>query len=284
MKCAWQAYLELLPQWMRQEVDKFGKANLEELRIRIGYPPTLVLHNGRRSLSKVAVKEDISFIINIASQYSPWTADTVGQGYITANGGHRIGICGVCTVKNGRMYGISYPTSVCVRVARDFENIGQAVSHIDDSLLIIGPPGSGKTTLLRDIIRQKAELCQGNVAVVDEREEIFPLYGGKACFSTGRNTDVLSGCPKQAGIEAVLRSMNPTWIAVDEITAESDCEALLHAGWCGVQLLATAHAGSIEDLKRRPVYRSIVQYQLFNTVLVLGRDKSWSAERMMLCQ
>ena len=180
------------------------------------------------------------------------------------------------------MRGISLPTSLCIRVARDFENISKTAAGITGSILIIGPPGSGKTTLLRDLIRQKSGSGLGSVSVVDEREELFPLYKGQPCFDAGSCTDILSGCPKSVGIEAVLRSMNPRWIALDEITAQADCEALLHAGWCGVNLLATAHAGSIHDLQSRPVYQPLIHCKLFHTVLVLHRDKSWTTERITI--
>jgi len=172
------------------------------------------------------------------------------------------------------------PTSLCIRVAKDFENIAKNTADISGSILIIGPPGSGKTTLLRDLIRQKSNTCLGSISVVDEREELFPLFKGQACFDAGRSTDILSGCSKSDGIEAVLRSMNPRWIAVDEITAQTDCEALLHAGWCGVNLLATAHAGSLRDLRSRPVYQPLIRCNLFQTVLILHRDKSWTMERI----
>ena len=75
--------------------------------------------------------------------------------------------------------------------------------------------------------------------------------------------------------------MNPEWIAVDEITSEDDCNALLHAGWCGVNLIATAHAGSISDLKTRPVYRKIIDNKLFTNIVVLRKDKSWTYERIL---
>jgi stage III sporulation protein AA len=74
--------------------------------------------------------------------------------------------------------------------------------------------------------------------------------------------------------------MGPRWIAVDEITAQEDCQALLNAGWSGVSLLATAHAEDLSDLFDRPVYRPIVNSKLFDTVLILNEDKSWIAERM----
>ena len=280
MRCAWQAYLNLLPHWMRREVDEQGRECLQELRVRMGRPPELLFQHRSLKLNRQVTKEDIIFIINTASEYSPWTAGTVAQGFLTAQGGHRIGICGISTVQNGKISGISQPNSLCIRVARDFLDIAKPAAHIEESVLIIGPPGSGKTTLLRDLIRNKSNSGQGSVAVVDEREELFPLFKGQACFEGGERTDVLSGCPKAAGIEAVLRSMNPEWIAVDEITAQLDSEALLHAGWCGVKLLATAHAGSIHDLKTRPLYRTLIQNHLFSTILILHRDKSWTMERI----
>ena len=280
MNCQWQAYINLLPHWMRQEVDKQGKEHLQELRIRIGHPTELVLRQESKYLDKLATKEDVVFVVNVASEYSPWSASTVTQGFLTAPGGHRIGICGVCAVSQGEFCSVSHPTSLCIRVARDFEGIAERASQVPGSILIIGPPGSGKTTLLRDLIRCKSNLGQGSVAVVDEREELFPLYRGQACFSTGLHTDILCGCPKNVGIESVLRSMNPNWIAVDEITGQNDCQALLHAGWCGVNLLATAHAGSVQDLKTRPIYRPLVSSRLFSHVVLLQKDKSWSIERL----
>ena len=280
MRCMWQAYINLLPHWMRQEVDRLGRSELQELRLRIKKPPEMILQSGFHRLSGVVSQNDISFVINAASDYSPWAAGTISEGYLTAEGGHRIGICGKTTVLGDKVSGISEPTSLCIRVARDFAGIANGIANLSGSILIIGPPGSGKTTLLRDLIRMKSDLGQGSVSVVDERQELFPIYKGQAGFSTGSSTDVLSGCAKSEGISAVLRSMNPRWIAVDEITAQSDCEALLNAGWCGVDLLATAHAGSLQDLRTRPVYDGLMQYHLFQTVVVLQRDKSWTLERI----
>lgn len=280
MKCMWQAYINLLPHWMRQEVDKLGKETLLELRLRIGKPPQMLFPNCEHRISGNTSENDINFVINAASDYSPWTAGTVSQGFLTAEGGHRIGICGIGTINDKKMTGISRPTSLCIRVARDFEKISTGIECKSGSILLIGPPGSGKTTLLRDLIRMKSNTGQGSVCVVDERQELFPMYKGQPCFEAGNCTDILSGCSKSDGVEAVLRSMNPHWIAVDEITAECDCEALLHAGWCGVDLLATAHAATLHDLRTRPVYKSLMKHNLFSTVIVLHRDKSWTMERM----
>lgn len=282
MRCAWQAYLNLIPVWMREDVDKQGKDTLLELRLRLGIPPELVIRTGNILLNRPTSREDIQFCVNIASKYSPWASATMKKGYITATGGHRIGICGEAIVANGCITGIRDITSLNLRVARDFPGIAAKANSYNGSILIVGRPGSGKTTLLRDLIRQRSDSSACCVAVVDEREEIFPRTGNAMCFPTGKHTDVLSGCPKVDGIEAVLRNMNPDVIAVDEITAEEDCLALLHSGWCGVKLIATAHAGNREDLFNRPIYRPILENKLFDILLILHPDKSWHVERISL--
>lgn len=277
MKCAWKELLAILPLWCRADVDELGRDTLQELRLRLGLVPELVRSNGNLKLKRVITAEDLSYIVNTASRYSPWAAATSAQGYITAPGGHRIGMCGQAVTQSESMTGIRQISSLCIRVARDFPGIAQKLQYSAGSVLILGRPGSGKTTLLRDLIRQRSDTGKGSIAVVDERGELFP-----AGFSPGLRTDILTGCPKGQGIDILLRTMSPATIAVDEITSEADCQALLKAGWCGVNLLATAHASSREDLYARPVYRPLVSGQLFDTLVILQPDKSFKAERMAL--
>jgi len=74
--------------------------------------------------------------------------------------------------------------------------------------------------------------------------------------------------------------MGPHYIAADEITAAEDCEAIVMAANCGVCFLASAHASSMEDYLTRPIYRPLVQNRIFQTLLVLKQDKSYTVERM----
>lgn len=280
MKCAWEALINILPLWMREKVDKLGKNSLQEIRLRLNQVPELVGSMEQIKFTRTVSREDIDFCINVASKYSPWSSTSFSKGYITAQGGHRIGICGVCTISKENIQGIKTPSSICIRVARDFPGIGTKALQYYGSVLIIGAPGVGKTTLLRDYIRQLSDIRGEFVSVVDEREEIFPMVNGQPCFNAGIHTDILTGCNKAKGIEILLRNMTPKTIAVDEITAKEDCDALLHAGWCGVKLLATAHAGSKLDLYKRPIYRSIVDSCIFDTLLILRSDKTWIGERL----
>lgn len=281
MQCAWQAFLNLLPVRMRQQVDKQGKDRLLELRLRLGRPPQMRCIENNYDLNDLVRVDDLQFCINVTSRYSPWATETIGQGYITAPGGHRVGICGEAVLSNGIMRGIRNPTSVSIRVSRDFFGIAADPALCNGSVLIIGCPGSGKTTFLRDLIRRRSDFCKEFLCVVDEKEEIFPLAQGQFCFNPGKNTDVISGCNKSQGIITALRNMGPDVIAVDEITAAQDCEALLQTGWCGVKLLATAHAGNREELFRRPIYKPLLDSKLFDTLVIVHKDKSYHTERMI---
>ncbi len=280
MKCQWQAFVDLLPTWLRDDVDKQGKGQLQELRLRLGYPPILIFQDRHTHLERLITTDDLNFCINIATKYSPWAAKTVAHGYITAPGGHRIGLGGKYVSVDNQKLRVRAPTSLCIRVARDFPGIAEKTANLRDSILVIGKPGSGKTTLLRDMVRQRGMITGKNIVVVDEREEIFPQVDNTPCFPTGMNTDILSGCTKYQGVEMAIRNMSPDTIAVDEITASEDCEALIYAGWCGVNLMATAHASSTQELFRRPVYKPLVDSGMFQHVLVVGPDKQWHAERL----
>ena len=274
MKCAWESLLAVLPGWLRPEVDRLGREELQELRLRLNRPPELVLAGESHWLKQMIKQDDLNFCVNTASQYSPWAAQSIKQGYLTTHGGHRIGICGEAIVQDGSFQGIRRPESLCIRIARDFCGIGEKPARLQGNVLLIGPPGSGKTTLLRDMARQIS--MKEAVAVVDERGELFP----PELFDVGQRLDVLRGCPKKEGIMLALRTMGPTTIAVDEITAEEDCEALIQAGWCGVRLLATVHAGSLSDLRCRALYRPLWERGLFQHLLVLDAHKNWHEERM----
>lgn len=276
MNCQWDNLMDILPPGLRGAVEPFRHRPVTEIRLRLGQRPCVAEGGILHRLSGMVSVEDIGCVVNFASRYSPWSAETMGSGYLTAPGGHRVGLCGTAVMKEGVMTGLRDIRSLNIRVAREVEGVAAGVS-LSDSLLILGAPGWGKTTLLRDVIRRLSRSGR-TVSVVDERMELFPQG-----FSPGEGTDVLSGCPKRQGIETVLRVMGPEWIAVDEITGEADCRALLQAGWCGVKLAATAHAASLDDLKSRRIYRPLLESGLFTSFVRLRADRSWTQERMELC-
>lgn len=266
--------LSILPLRWRSALGQETLNDLQELRLRTGQPPTLVCVSENRSLPHTVTSEDLRFVLHSASRYSPWNAVSVQRGYLTAPGGHRIGLCGETAGDTLRNL-----TSLCIRICRDVEGISASLT-VTGSTLIIGPPGAGKTTLLRDLIRRISQEEACSISVVDERCEIFPCSAGQSNFDPGPHTDILSGTEKARGISMVLRSMGPNWIAVDEITEEADCRALIQAGWCGVRLLATAHASDMNDLRSRPIYRPLLNSGLFRNVIIMHPDLSFRQERI----
>ena len=273
MICAWNELLNILPLRMRQEIDKAGREDAQQIYLRSGGAPELVFQKDAVFLDFLVTVDDLNFVINSASRYSPWAAATISRGYLTAPGGHRIGICGEAVMKEHILSGIRNISSLCIRIARDFPGISRNLVSEKGSILILGAPGWGKTTLLRDLIRKKSE-AGFYISVMDERQELFPEG-----YNRGPRTEVLSQCRKNQGIEMLLRTMCPQILATDEITAAEECEALRHAAWCGVTLLATAHASSLADYLHREIYSPLVKQNLFDTIVVLHQDKSWHLER-----
>lgn len=273
MNCAWNELLSILPSRWRKEVDKLGSGTAQNIRLRVHAPPELCCGGQDYWLQDTVSREDINFVINTASRYSPWAAASIAKGYLTAPGGHRIGICGQAVIKNGEMSTVREISSLCIRVARDIPDVSGTLVSNSGSVLILGAPGWGKTTLLRDLVRQKAR--QGiHVCVVDEREELFP-----SGIPRENTMDVLLGTKKADGIEMALRTMEPRIIAMDEVTSSEDCQALQQGAWCGVTLLATAHASSLSDFLHRDIYAPLVRQNLFENIVILRSDKSWIMER-----
>lgn len=274
MICAWKQLLSVLPPEIGTYVNRTGRESLQALRLRLNAPAEMVTDSGSIWLTGTVKQDDLNYVVNAASRYSPWCASTMTSGYLTAPGGHRIGLCGDAVLHTDKPGSFQKITSLCIRVARDFPGIADGIGDSNASILIAGAPGWGKTTLLRDLSRNVA--WGSVVCVVDERTELFPDG-----IQRGRRMDVLHGFPKAQGVDMVLRTMGPEFIAVDEITAQADCDGLLHAANCGVKLLSTVHASSMQDLKQKKLYRSLLDREVFQTFVFLQKDKSYCVERMV---
>ena len=156
MICYWRELLELLPPWLREPVDGGGlDKQVREIRLHLGQPPLLAADGEEYfpSCRRVGT-EDLSYAVNTASRFSAYAAWSIAQGYLTARGGHRLGLCGTAIVREGKMTGMKELRSVCIRVARDFPGLAAGLPDRlgTGSALILGPPGAGKTTLLRILL------------------------------------------------------------------------------------------------------------------------------------
>lgn len=270
--------------------DKQGRA--EELRLRMGRPMTAVFPQGELTLGTNPVTgRELEQLLELASRASVHTvADQLRRGYLTVQGGHRVGLCGTPVLRDGQIHGLGRLSSAAIRVARQVAGAAAPVERelLDAagtlcSTLILAPPGAGKTTLLRDLIRMISQgegMVPQRVAVADERGEVAALWNGVPQLDVGQRTDVLEGCPKAQALMLLLRAMNPQVLAADEITAPEDVAALISAAGCGVKLLATAHGSGREDLSRRPLYRQLMEAGVFERLLLIRTEKGHRSYRV----
>lgn len=276
--------LDILPPELRQAMEYLDAARLEELRLRVGQMPAVFLGGTERplpGLHRIVTGRMLEEILAAATDHSCYSAEeSLREGYVTLPGGHRIGLCGTAAVRGGEIRAIREISSLCIRIARQVRAAPpELLRWLDASALILGPPGAGKTTLLRECIRRLSKSGQ-RVSIADERGEIAACCLGVPQLDVGPHTDILTGCTKQEALMLLLRAMRPEWIAADEITAPEDIHAMEEASYCGVKLLATAHAASLDELEKRPLYRELCAMKIFQKVLILTPDRQVRIERM----
>lgn len=276
--------LQVLGKKIQCEVEKeqFDFSCLQEIRLRIGKPLT-VLYKGREKLLTTVEKEDVRETLEYISDYSLYAyEEEMRQGFITIEGGHRVGMAGKVVLEEGKIKNLKYISSINIRIAHEVKGCADEIfQYITKErqichTLIISPPRCGKTTLLRDMIRQ---ISNGNkwvkgvpVGVVDERSELGGCYMGMAQNDLGIRTDVLDCCPKADGMLMLIRSMAPQVIAVDEIGEREEICAIEYALHCGCKMIATAHGVSMEEMKRKPFFEQMIREKRFERYVVLGNE------------
>ena len=269
------------------EQERMDFSELQEIRLRIGQPVTVLYQNEelilptmyseKKRLGKQEMKETIEHISN----YSLYAYEhELKQGFITIEGGHRVGMAGQVIMEGGKIKNMKYISSINIRVSHEVLDCANKIfPYITYNkqmyhTLIISPPRCGKTTLLRDVIRQ---ISDGNrwikgctVGVVDERSELGGCYLGVIQNNLGMRTDILDRCPKADGMIMLIRSMAPQVVAVDEIGAKEDVHAIEYAMHCGCEMLATAHGDSMEEICKKPIFEKLIREKRFERYVILS--------------
>ena len=269
---------KLLPDSIHSKITE----QTEEIRFRVNQR-VMLLEQQKEILTSVrcdkALLEEVLECLTKSSLYTYF--DSISQGYLTIEGGHRVGICGTGVYQNGTLAHITDVSSLNIRIAHEIKGCSEKLFHqlvSGDSVpgvLLISPPGCGKTTLLRDFIRLLSHRIAGiRIAVVDERSEIVGVHLGEAQNDLGMRCDILNGYAKSDGICHAVRALSPNVIAVDEIGSKKDEDSLLYAHYAGVTILATVHGNKSGDFKH--TIRRLHQEKAFDYYVYLSKNNPHS--------
>lgn len=284
--------LDMLPQPIKDcvmSIPPSDREKIEEVRVRVERPLEIIV-NGKAifpslsgRLPYIISHEDGVHLLNKLTDYSLYALEEeLKKGFITVQGGHRVGLAGKVITEKGHVKMVRDITSFNIRIAR--QKIGTAEPLLPYlyrgdwvNTLIVGAPQTGKTTIIRDLARiisygnPERGLDSRKVGIVDERSEIAGCVKGIPQHDVGPRTDVLDGCPKAEGMMMLIRSMSPDLLIADEIGRVEDTEALMEAVHAGVKFMITVHGSNLEDIRNRPSIRPLMEMAAFDRVIEISR-------------
>lgn len=277
----------------------FFRDNAYEIRLRINSPVEIKNINGNYFLDENKKSRNIQddyYLIkksDIDETIAKLTLNSIHafekemqSGYITIEGGHRVGLGGDCIYNKDEFIGFKNITSLNIRIAREFKGCSEKylkyiISNHDRiyNTLIVGPPLSGKTTLIRDIACylsngiKELNFIGCDITIVDERGEISSVYNGTPQMHVGKRTDILAYCMKREGFAMSIRALSPRVIISDELGSKDDFEVIQYALKSGVNIITTAHGYDMEDLQRNIYLKDIIENNFFERIVILNSSK-----------
>ncbi len=257
------------------------RSNANEIRLRAGRKICICYENKLYFLNNILKIEEIRECFRSICNYSIHShTQEIKQGFITIRGGHRAGISGTAVYdENNNITNLREISSINLRIAKQIYDVSNSlIDKLNGNvgkLLIIGPPSSGKTTLIKDIIRN---LNDKVISIIDTRGEIAACVNGVPQNDIG-NADVFDSWNREDGIISAIKAMSPEIIVCDEIGSNFDLQAINACVGAGVELIATAHGGSLEEIMKRDIIKRILMTGAFdNIVLLKGKSEPCKIE------
>jgi stage III sporulation protein SpoIIIAA len=239
--------LEVFPEDIRQQVTEIGRRDdLLEVILDLGRVPTARYTDREVVLRETEVRPEE--IQHVADNIGVFDADNRAG---IARTLHRI-----AAIRNrrGDIVGLTCRVGRAVYGTID---IVEDLIKSGKSVLLLGRPAVGKTTMLREAARVLAE--NKRVVIVDTSNEI----GGDGDIphrAIGRARRMQVSVPNrqhEVMIEAV-ENHNPEVIVIDEIGRELEAMAARTIAERGVQLIATAHGNTLDNLLLNPTLSDLV--------------------------
>ena len=216
---------------------------------------------------------EITESFNTACNFSVYShINEIKEGFVTINGGHRVGICGTAVVNSDEIVNIRDISTLSLRFAREVIGCGKDIVNLllscESGLLLCGSPCSGKTTVLRDVARVLSSEYQKRVSVIDTRGEIASVSKGVSQMHLGF-CDVLDSFPRKQGILQAIRVLSPQYIVCDEIGTKEDAQAILTGVNSGTTFVSSMHAGTPCELRNRSYIKDIMETGAFSKIVFL---------------
>ena len=284
---------DFLPDEIIKSINEFKenrKEFVEEIRIRVNKRVSLKYGQENIFINYVITKEEMDNILDRIFKGSRYTyQNEIVNGFVTIDGGHRVGLTGEVIIDDGNIININNISSLNIRISRMIRDVSTFLDEyiVDDNsicnTLIVSIPGQGKTTILKDLIRRISDgkikgLKNLNVSVVDERGELAHDTDKDGKVNLGERTDVISNISKDKGMKMLIRSMAPNVIVVDEIGTKEDVDAIKYAVTSGIKGIFTAHGDSFEKLLKSPILRELIDLNIIDRIIVLSNTEKGKVE------
>ncbi len=243
------ALLGILPPQTRQKLqEQEDFKQLIEVILDLGRPPEARFLNREVVLDQREVTdEDIEYVITRIGSFGDDNRAGIERTL------HRIS---AIRNRKGRIVGLTLRVGRAVfgtiKIIEDLVETGK-------SILLLGRPGVGKTTMLREVARVLADDFQKRVIIVDTSNEIagdgdipHPAIGH------ARRMQVTTPNMQHAVMIEAVENHMPEVIVIDEIGTQLETQAARTIAERGVQLVATAHGNTLENLMMNPTLADLI--------------------------
>ena len=239
---------KLPPRIMEPLALRGDNTELLEVILDLGRPPEARYLNETQLLGDCEVVE--GDILHVVDRIGPFGGDNRAGIERTL---HRIS---ALRNRSGKVVGLTLRVGRAVygtiRVIEDLVLTGR-------SILLLGKPGVGKTTMLREVARVLADDARKRVVVVDTSNEIagdgdIPHPG----IGRARRLQVPSPAQQHAVMIEAVENHMPEVVIIDEIGTELETGAARTIAERGVQLVATAHGTTLENLILNPTLSDLI--------------------------